>query len=264
MLARVRVLCGGCLGASVAKNYASSMAAAPLSADDFKIAPYSVLGTRLSSDGVMRDAAPPPSTGECAFVDPAGLPYIQRFGPSGAGGAAGAIYKFLNINFDDEFPPEVVAAVTRTGHAKAHQYSSATCIHVVGPDFNQGRSETYEEATEALAEAYTNVLIEFDKCEEPELRLLPISGGIFAGPFRDKMPALTRDAIAMACDKLDGEVAQRLASDKRITMCIFAEAEWAEFGEHFQVDTRITPVVAPTEIKIAESLPPVGAPPSRL
>ena len=108
------------------------------------------------------------------------------------------------------------------------------------------------------------MLIEFDKCEEPELRLLPISGGIFAGPFRDKMPALTRDAIAMACDKLDGEVAQRLASDKRITMCIFAEAEWAEFGEHFQVDTRITPVVAPTEIKIAESLPPVGAPPSRL
>ena len=61
-----------------------------------------------------------------------------------------------------------------------------------------------------------------------------------------------------------GRVEMRPALPAASNASPIAEAEWAEFGEHFQVDTRITPVVAPTEIKIAESLPPVGAPPSRL
>ena len=69
------------------------------------IVPYGVLGTRMAQNGGMVNKAPPPSADLCAFVDPAGLSYIQRFGPAGAGGAAGAIYRFLGISNDPAFPP---------------------------------------------------------------------------------------------------------------------------------------------------------------
>ena len=54
---------------------------------------YGVLGTQSGAEGVVRRASPPD---DCtAFVDPAGLPYIQRSGPRRAGGASGAIYAHI-------------------------------------------------------------------------------------------------------------------------------------------------------------------------
>ena len=61
---------------------------------------YGVLG--VSNKGAVADE--PDS--ETAFVDPAGLQYIQN-GPSGAGGAAGVIYRWLGIASEPSFPEPV-------------------------------------------------------------------------------------------------------------------------------------------------------------
>ena len=196
----------------------------------FVIVPYGVLGTRMMANGAVVNKAPPPSVETCAFVDPAGLPYIQQFGPSGAGGAAGAIYRFLGISNDPAFPADVVEAVKATGQAKAHRYASGTCIHVVGPNFNLEPCG-YDDARARLSLAYENVLREYAACDAPALRLLPISGGIFAGPFMRDVPQLTHDALQDACAHLAGTepaLVERLTK-RRLELCIFAEGEWQGF-----------------------------------
>ena len=81
-------------------------------------------------------------TNHPGICDPAGLHHIQPpGGPKGAGGAAGAIYKWLGIDQDEAFTDDVIAAVTRPGDAKHHQYTlrgrEAHVIHSVGPDLRK-------------------------------------------------------------------------------------------------------------------------------
>ena len=64
----------------------------------------------------------------------AGMRYIQKLGPSRAGGAAGVIYQWLGIRQEKYFPREVKRVVTATGIAKYHDYGGGKqAIHVVGP-----------------------------------------------------------------------------------------------------------------------------------
>ena len=210
---------------------------AVLSAKSFHIVPYSVLGTRLTREhGVVSMASEPDS--KTAFVDPAGLPYIQQSGPSQAGAASGAIYVFLGIRDDAAFPPDVQAAVTKTGDAKYHKYvrkngETAHCIHAVGEDFRFPRfggmgehPRTY--AINTLATAYLNVLVEFDASGADTLRLLPISSGVFAGPWRGEMADITMEALQQACNSLDPSVERRVAT-KNLELCIFMESELQSF-----------------------------------
>ena len=60
-----------------------------LSSRDFVLAPYGVLGERLTRDRRLVAMAPEPRDG-VALVDPAGLDCIQLFGPSAAGAASAA------------------------------------------------------------------------------------------------------------------------------------------------------------------------------
>ena len=242
-----------CLGAW---RGSSSSAEAPLDATPLsravRLRPYGVLGTRLEASGAMVAEVPPPTDGRTAFVDPAGLHHIQPpGGPSGAGGAAGAIYRFLGIADAPAFPADVVAAVTATGCAKHHEYALPPgpasyalrhgreapapaapvghAIHVVGPDLRVG-APTWDGAVAALATAYRNALAEFDASELPTLRLLPISGGIFAGAFRERVPRLTREALDAGFAQLPEATQQRLLSRERtLELCIFAEAEFEGF-----------------------------------
>jgi len=210
------------------------------------IAPYGILGTRLTIENGMVESAPPPVDGATAFVDPAGLHHVQGSGPGGAGGAAGVIYRFLGIAGDAAFPAPVVAALYETGRAKYHSYplpgaavaagqivpagAVAHCIHAIGPDFRRGSpGPTWEEAVEQLAGAYEQVLLQFDGCGVQTLRLLPISGGIFAGPYMAQMPRLTRESLSAAMDRLPSEVRERLLAGGRIKLCIFLESEWEGF-----------------------------------
>jgi hypothetical protein len=85
-----------------------------------RIVDYGVLGTQLvPGSGLVRQAEPPDDF--TAFVDPAGLPYIQRVGPRGAGGASGSIYEHIGIRDDDEFPEDVREVITEECEAHYHR-----------------------------------------------------------------------------------------------------------------------------------------------
>eukprot|EP00658_Telonema_sp_P-2_P025856 TRINITY_DN20420_c0_g1_i1.p1 TRINITY_DN20420_c0_g1~~TRINITY_DN20420_c0_g1_i1.p1 ORF type:complete len:430 (-),score=101.42 TRINITY_DN20420_c0_g1_i1:314-1603(-) len=218
------------------------------------LVPYGVLGESMLSGGWREQRAPEPSGPgrDVAFVDPAGLAYIQGGGgPRQAGGASGAIYEFLGIGDHDAFHPEVVDAVKKDGDAKLHTYGDKHCIHVVGPNFNDkwNSEQSYEWAVNALAEAYRNVLAEFSGSGEATLRLLPISGSIFAGKWRDRVPQLTADAWLSGSGQL-AESARSVLCGRRLEMCIYNEEDLALFLSVFGVGhadetncTRTAPLV---------------------
>ena len=73
------------------------------------VRPFGVLGTAISSSGSVRKVAQGPVPG-LAILDPAGLHFIRN-GPKGAGGAAGQIYRWLEIEEHEAFPAPVVQAI---------------------------------------------------------------------------------------------------------------------------------------------------------
>jgi O-acetyl-ADP-ribose deacetylase (regulator of RNase III) len=60
------------------------------------------------------------------------------------------------------------------------QRTTVHVIHAVGPDLRVGNPSDAD-ALSALTAAYRNILAQFDASSQPVLRLLPVSGGIFAG-----------------------------------------------------------------------------------
>eukprot|EP00974_Lingulodinium_polyedra_P074468 7217426-Lingulodinium_polyedra.AAC.1 len=55
----------------------------------------------------------------------------------------------------------------------------------------------------------------------PRLRLLPISGGIFSGPFANDMPGITIVALTIAFSLLSEAQKQKILSSK-VELCIFS------------------------------------------
>uniref|UniRef100_A0A7S3B3J4 Macro domain-containing protein n=1 Tax=Haptolina ericina TaxID=156174 RepID=A0A7S3B3J4_9EUKA len=203
--------------------------------------PFGVLGTQLTlAHGVVQQA-PPPMSSE-AFIDPAGLHYIQAHGPAGAGGASGAIYSHIGISGDASFPQLVRDGVQAAGDACLHAYSVGGVehyvIHTVGPDLRVG-DPTWKQAVRVLSRAYYNVLSEFHRerakrdASAPQLttlRLLPISGGIFAGAYQDQIAPLTMAALANGYRMLGAaEQKQLLGEAIQLHLCIFLEKEMSAF-----------------------------------
>ncbi len=72
--------------------------------------------------------------------------------------------------------------------------------------------------------AYKNVLAEFLASGVFSLRLLPVSGGIFAGPFLPKIPSPTAAALGLGLSSL-GPAGRRALESRQLCMCVFNEAE---------------------------------------
>lgn len=190
------------------------------------VAPYGVLGSQLTFENEVKQIASLPEE-HTVIVDPAGLHHIQGT-TAGAGGAAGAIYKYLGID-NAPFPKEVVAHVTKATDAKFHEYDGKKkVIHVVGPDFRHGEWSE-EEAAKALLDSYRNVFREFALSQGNQLRLLPVSGGIFSGNFQSKLPQMTAVAMEKGYESLATEhleiVGQTGKGRKKIIVCIFNQVE---------------------------------------
>merc|ERR1711924_385039 len=77
--------------------------------------------------------------------------------------------------------------------------------HVIGPDFRT-RSYTREEAVSELAIAYGNVFTQLHASGLRKLRLLPVSGGIFSGPFISEVSAITAEALEESFSMLSADV----------------------------------------------------------
>eukprot|EP00744_Colponema_vietnamica_P017071 GILI01023968.1.p1 GENE.GILI01023968.1~~GILI01023968.1.p1 ORF type:complete len:272 (+),score=34.62 GILI01023968.1:35-850(+) len=195
-----------------------------------KIVPYGVLGTTLSLQGSMQESAPLPNEGT-AITDPAGLHHI-RATPEGAGGASGAIYNWLGLK--KSFPEDVRRGINRMGDAKYHDYNGKKVIHVVGPDFREGKWSE-REATIELARAYRNLLHEFVLSEADTLRIAPVSGGIFSGPLYDQIPPMTQQALSSGFEQLHVYDKDTLTGGKgkNIELCIFMNREFDMFNKVF-------------------------------
>eukprot|EP00438_Fugacium_kawagutii_P013648 Skav213121 [mRNA] locus=scaffold107:93559:94671:+ [translate_table: standard] len=195
---------------------------------------YGILG--MSSEG--KKVEPPDEI--TVLVDPAGLTFVQDKGPGGAKGAAAVIYKWLEISEDESFPQDVRQAITEECHAKYHSYADdkKKCIHVVGPDFRKidDMDFTEDNAVDKLAVAYRNVFEEFCKVGAEHglknMRLLPISGGIFSGRFKENLPEITVRAVQAAYEQLAEDKKQRMMNSS-IEMCIFMESEFDMFASAF-------------------------------
>ena len=199
------------------------------------VRPFGVLGSRLMADGAVKKVAAGPAPG-LPIVDPAGLHHIRN-GPGGAGGAAGQIYRWLGISEDVEFPAPVREAIQAPLQAKMHFYGLKACLHVAGPNFGNRTACSREAAIAELTEAYSAMLREFGRSRMGGLRMLPISGGIFAGPFAPELPVLTRIALRGAFDALPRDL-QHAVSVARLDMCIFMEDDYDAYVEAFEDETR--------------------------
>ena len=116
-------------------------------------------------------------------------------------------------------------------------------MHVVGPDLRSsplgrlavwplgrgGHTDSWAAAVGALSLAYENALHEFERSGRRGLRLLPISGGIFAGEFAGRVPELTRAALDAALCRLPPPLREELLGERRLEMCVFSESEWDGF-----------------------------------
>ena len=130
------------------------------------------------------------------------------------------------------------------------------CIHTVGPKLGHGKY-TDAEAVWKLAGAYRNVLSQFVRfavskaAADPaptgtpvRLRLLPISGGLFAGEYQQDIAPLTLAALEEGIGLLTEEERGVLATEQggegdaaegaaQIELCIFLEVELAAFKRAF-------------------------------
>jgi hypothetical protein len=165
----------------------------------FRVRPHGVLD-RLPSNSIEQR---PQSV---VIVDPAGLKYIQD-GPTGAGGASQAIYRWLSTKRRPfQFPKRVKRNVKAVGDACYNWYRVGNVlkhvIHVVGPNFGAGGKTSQAHAIQALTQIYVNVLEAFvTECAgfvNPVLRLVPVSSGNFAGQLRSRMPTITMEALFQA------------------------------------------------------------------
>jgi hypothetical protein len=183
---------------------------------------YGVLGMNNQN----RQVAPEPDA-NTIFVDPANLAMIQnpKLGPSCAGGAAGAIYRYLGISRAKTFAYEVRAAVQHESDAGYKQYNrgaaSKHVIHTVGPDFKRVPQMTKQEAVAKLAETYRNVFTIAAQVGRPALRLLPVSSGIFSGKFSADMPSLTAMAIIRGYKMLSEWLRACIRLDMQVELCVF-------------------------------------------
>ncbi|CAJ1396968.1 unnamed protein product [Effrenium voratum] len=200
--------------------------------DLVRVVPYGVLGVQSGKGGFAQTGPEPEES--TAIVDPAGLRFVQDLGPAGAGGASGAIYSWLRINLDAKFPAAVRRAIQKEGDAKHYAYGQKQVIHVVGPDFSAVASDSSsarKEAMRKLEKAYKHVLEEFLDSGATGLRMLPVSGGIFAGPFQEELPRMTFASLNNAFRSLEVSEQQRLRRQLRgrLEMCIFAESQVPAF-----------------------------------
>ena len=175
-----------------------------------------------------------PDITNTAVVDPAGLPYITgSHTPASAGAASRAIYNWCGLAKKQSFPKPIKDAVKKPSDAKLHIYGSGNqskyIIHVVGPDF-RGGGDTTSQAIDILSTSYTNVFKEC--CDLPvsitNVHLLPISGGVFLGNFKDNLMHITMTAIKTGFSRLNASEKKTILA-KNIKLCIFKKAEFEPF-----------------------------------
>jgi len=159
---------------------------------------------------------PSPTT---MVVDPCGLQYIRDLGPGQAGGSSQAIYQWVGIHRDNQFPVEVWAALGDTGHACIHDYSDHHVLHLVSP--NLANISTRGAACKILAECYRTMFAKFAGTDMTALRFPPLASGNFAGQFGPTLPGMTADSLLLGLRLLTSSECDIILS-RQIHLCIYS------------------------------------------
>ena len=128
-------------------------------------------------------------------------------------------------------------AITEPLQAKYHAYDTKDVIHAIGPDFRI-RKRTRYEALADLTLVYKRALTEYGATMirldvQKSLRLLPLSGGSFAGPFRGQLADLTAEALEQGFMELSPVHQQSILNAPSLELCIFSDSELKHYEKAF-------------------------------
>ena len=212
--------------------------------DKVRIEHYGVLGMRREGRYEVKGSELP--DGDTVIIDPCNADFVHRSGPQHAGGAARAIYHFLNIKTDPSFAQQVKAEIKGEGSCAYHRYGYPTSkhvIHAVGYDFRRpgpwgSGSDVDEDAVvDLLGGLYAKILALASKYGRKKLRLVPISAGIFSGSLQSRMPELTAQALLGAINMTFGAEAAEdphrstyVDMIESIEMCIYMESDYRAYA----------------------------------
>jgi len=205
--------------------------------------PYGVTGTQKgnSGDTLVSDVkAFNDFLSSSVVVDAAGPDFFGKNYPEGAGGVSEAIYQQLgivrkesgggNVKGETEIDKEVLHTLNKNDAAIAHYYPNREIIHVYGPD---GRTEQYTDENvfqKKLSEQYKKVFELFIHTQRSDMRMPPISSGIFAGLHKGNMPRITWKAVTTALSNMTDEQLQKLLTVDRyettLNLCIYLPDEF--------------------------------------
>ena len=105
----------------------------------------------------------------------------------------------------------------------------------MGPDFREEDKEPVERLARAYAAVLKLFVQEMQETGATELRLLPISGGEFAGKYGGQFGHLTAQALCSAIQMLEPQERQVLGSPQvKLKMCIFKAAEMGRFTQQWR------------------------------
>ena len=168
------------------------------------------------------------------LAEQAGL-YDKRVSEEGT--EAQAVYRFLGIIKDDNFPMDVVDALRQEGDVKYRRYfnkfspdgDARHVIHALGLDLRDmdptfGRDKTLV----TLTKTYVDILTEFIGTDCPMLRLTPLASSAFVGPWRKDLPELTVAALNAAFGELSSEI-RVLLFKRKLELCIFEDADYQPY-----------------------------------
>ena len=84
-----------------------------------------------------------------------------------------------------------------------------------------------------LAQAYHNIFREFLSTPLKQLRLLPISGGIYAGSLQEHIHEITAQAIVQGFNCLSYNCREQ-TKNRQVQMCIFEKTQHSKFSKAFR------------------------------
>ena len=112
---------------------------------------------------------------------------------------------------------------------------SQVVVHAVGPDFRENDEEPVERLAAAYAEVLRLFVQERREVGATELRLLPISGGVFAGKYQGQFGHLTAQAMCSALQTMAPGEKQVLGSPAvKLRMCIFKATEMERLTQQWR------------------------------
>ena len=236
------------MGCGPSKDKAPPQTLAEKVKDKVRIEHYGVLGMRREGRHEVKGSELP--DGDTVIIDPCNADFVHRSGPQHAGGAAGAIYQFLNIKSDPSFAQQVKAEIKGEGSCAYHRYGYPTSkhvIHAVGYDFRRpgpwgSGSDVDEDAVvDLLGGLYAKILALASKYGRKKLRLVPISAGIFSGSLQSRMPELTAQALLGAINMTFGADAAEdphrstyVDMIEYIEMCIYMESDYRAYARAWE------------------------------